>query len=276
MSRLALVLSSLSLILIPACKSSNDQTREAAEVNETSAMASTTPESQPSEDGSAAESQPASPIAAMGPTLAIDVWKAAGGESWDEVKQLKFDFVVEAGGERVFVAGHTWDRVAKTDRVEWTGKDGKARVITVSLDDRSAMGTVDGVEISGEQAKQLGEEAHARWVNDSYWLVKQLKVLDAGVTTEDSGTREVNGKSVRVLELSFDGVGLTPGDRYWLFYDEGTKRVIGWEMKLQGSEGEPVMVSWEGHEKFGPLELATSHTMPGGKRRILLENVEVR
>ena len=275
MSRVVSVLwiaSSLMLVL-SGCKSGSEQTREEDVVSQTAA-----PESQPSkaQPDEAAESQPAA-TDSTAPALAREIWSAAGGESWDSVERVAFDFVVEAGGERAFVAKHDWDRSKNTDRVVWTGKDGKERVITVSLEDKSATGTVGGEDIGADaaRAKALGEEAYARWVNDSYWLLKQIKVLDDGVTTKDAGEREIDGKSYRVLELSFEGVGLTPGDRYWFFFDEASKKVIGWEMKLQGSEGDPVMVSWEAHQAFGPLELATSHTLAGGGRRILLEEVEI-
>lgn len=261
-----------SLLILSGCKSGGEPAPEEGVVGETTATA---PESQPSQTTEAAESQPSQSEAL--PELAAKIWRSAGGESWGKVKRVKFDFVVEAGGARVFVAKHDWDREANTDRVVWMGKDGKERVITVSLDDRSASGTVGGEAIGEDRAlaKTLGEEAYARWVNDTYWLLKQLKVRDSGVLLRDDGEREFAGTRCRVLELSFDGVGLTPGDRYWFFFDEASERVIGWEMKLQGSEGDPVKVSWEGHETFGPLSLATSHTIEGGARRILLEEVEI-
>ena len=202
--------------------------------------------------------------------LAHEVWRAAGGAHLDEVGQIDFVFVVEDAGSIVFEAAHRWDRRSGRDRVSWTDGEGVLRDAVVDLGSKRACGHVDGVAAEGEGADALAEAAYARWVNDAYWLMVPLKVRDAGVRRRLGGGEG----DTRRLELTFEDVGLTPGDRYVLDVDpEG--RVTRWEMTLQGSEPPPKGVTFGGHTAVGPLTLPLEHSVEGGERRVLLRDVGV-
>jgi hypothetical protein len=184
--------------------------------------------------------------------LATDVWKASGGENWSQVKEVRFTFVVEQEGKEVASVQHHWDVVAGTDRVQWKGKD-----VTVNL----------GAPGEGEDEKA----AYARWVNDSYWLLAPLKVLDPGVKHAYEGTKETQGVECELLRLSFEQVGLTPGDQYVLYVDPQTKLVRAWDYI---PSPEKVMHStWENYQQFGGLKLATEHQFEG--RVIRFKDVSV-
>jgi hypothetical protein len=183
--------------------------------------------------------------------LATDVWKASGGEKWPEVKELRFTFVVEENGKELASVQHEWNVAAGTDRVRWKGKD-----VTVNL-------TAPG---DGEDEKA----AYARWVNDSYWLLAPLKVLDPGVKLTHEGTKETQGVECELLRLSFDQVGLTPSDQYVFYIDPQTKLLRAWDYI---PNAEKVMHStWENYQKFGGLTLATEHNFEG--RTIRFTGVE--
>lgn len=201
--------------------------------------------------------------------LAREVWRAAGGESLPQVGQLDFRFVVQDAGETVFEAAHRWDRRAGRDRVTWADRQGVLHDAIVWLGDRRACGHLDGEPAEGEALAALAEAAYARWVNDAYWLMVPLKVLDPGVQR-----RVVGEGDPRRLELTFAGVGLTPGDRYVLDID-AAGRLTRWEMSLEGAEPPPTGVTFEGHQSVGPLTLPLDHTDEGGERRVLLRDVEV-
>ena len=63
------------------------------------------------------------------------------------------------------------------------------------------------------------------------------------------------------LRLSFEGVGLTPGDQYLLYIDPETKLVRAWDYI---PKADTVMHgSWEKYETFGGLKLATEHNFAG-------------
>src|SRR5262245_30135913 len=114
--------------------------------------------------------------------LAKAIGRASGSEALDRVAMLRFRFVVIDGDKRLADVEHRWDRRGGRDRVIWKGKDGKLRDATIDLGTRLAAGTIDGVPAQGEAIKDLSAQAYARWVNDSYWLMMPLKLLDPGVT----------------------------------------------------------------------------------------------
>jgi len=184
----------------------------------------------------------AQPSAGQAQQLGKEVWKASGGENWARVKELRFTFIVEQDGKELVSAEHTWDVVAGTDRVKWKGRD-----VTVNL---------------AEPAQhEDGKAAYARWVNDSYWLLAPLKVLDPGVQVAHEGTKDSEGTPCETLRLRFEQVGLTPGDQYVLYIDPETKLVRAWD--YEPAKGEQMHGTWEKYQEFGGLKLATEHNFAG-------------
>jgi hypothetical protein len=174
--------------------------------------------------------------------LAKDVWKASGGENWPKVKALDFTFIVEQDGKQLAAAEHHWDMATKMDHVKWKDKDATVNVTAPAED-------------------ELAKGAYARWTNDSYWLLAPLKLLDPGVKLAYEGTKEMDGAPAEVLHVSFEKVGLTPGDQYRLYIDPQTKLVRSWDympkadMLMHGT--------WEKYQKVGGLNLATEHNFEG-------------
>lgn len=189
----------------------------------------------------------------QGKQLGEEVYRAAGGENWDKVKTIQFTFVVEKEGKTVAKAEHLWNVPAQTDEVKWKGQD-----VKVNLADPG----------TGAEAKA----AYARWVNDAYWLLAPLKLMDKGVTLTTEGTKDINGAQREVLRLSFAQVGLTPTDNYRLYVDPATKMVTYWDYMPKGEKG--MSGTWEDFKKSGGLTLATDHKMAGGLR-IRIENLKV-
>lgn len=191
--------------------------------------------------------------AAKGKQLGEEVYQAAGGGNWGKVKTIRFTFAVEKDGKTVAKAEHLWNVSAQTDEVKWKGKD-----VTVNLADPG----------TSEEAKA----GYARWVNDSYWLLAPLKLMDKGVTLTAEGTKKINGAERDVLRLSFGQVGLTPTDQYRLYVDPATKMVTYWDYMPKGDKG--MSGTWEDFQKSGGLTLATDHKMADGLR-IRIEDLKV-
>jgi hypothetical protein len=189
--------------------------------------------------------------------LAQRVHESAGGSKLDQVAELRFTFVVMDGDKKLFEAAHKWDRLHARDRVAWTDKTGTHRDVVVDLASHAA-----------------DDPGYARWVNDSYWLMLPLKLLDPGVHRKLEDQRDWRGKKYDVLRLSFDHVGLTPGDMYWLYVDPTSARIERWEMKLEGQKEPPHGNDFSKHTAIGPLTLALDHVMDDGKKRIVFEGVE--
>jgi hypothetical protein len=191
------------------------------------------------------------------PPLAMDLWKASGGENWSKIKEIDFNFVVEQEGKQLFIAAHRWNVAAMTDAVKWKDKEGKDHDVTANLSKPAT---------EGEE-----KTAFARWVNDSYWLLAPLKIRDKGVKVEAGGPKDLNGTSVETINLSFDSVGLTPTDRYVLYIDPQTKMPKAWD--YIPATGTGLQATWEKFQNFGGLNLATEHNFSG--KSIKLTEIKV-
>lgn len=168
-----------------------------------------------------------------GDSLALRVYEAHGGAAWERAPYLRFDFAVEQGEQENVVAQHLWNRETGAYRVEWSrnGTDWVA-LLDLHSDDEPPVGTVfeDGQEVAGTAAEEPLQQAYQRYINDTYWLLAPLKVLDPGVNrTYDA---EASTSDREVLHLTFGDVGLTPDDQYWLHIDPETNRITGWAFHL--------------------------------------------
>ncbi len=171
--------------------------------------------------------------------LADEVMKAHGAVAWNQVKHVKFTFAVDlaATGEHIFEAKHDWLVRDGSDTVTWKGK-----TVKVDLFNEAA------------QAEGDAKAAFARWTNDSFWLIAPLQLRDKGVVLASGGKKSVEGKEYEVLEVSFDHVGLTPTDRYTLYIDPTTKRLVRWDYR---PEGQPVVSSArDDHREFNGVWIA--------------------
>lgn len=191
-----------------------------------------------------------------------------GGGEWNRTRYLRFDFAVDRGGKTVMRRAHTWDKWTGRYRVEGRTKDGKAIVVAMDLGTKQGAAAVDGQPLSGAPLKQALEDGYAWWVNDTYWLLMPYKMLDPGVRLEYVGQRAADGQAWHRLLLTFDNVGLTPKDRYWVFVNKKTELVDRWEFVLKGEQTAPVPFDWKGWKTYGKLKFADERVNPKDGTRI--------
>lgn len=202
-------------------------------------------------------------------TLAFRAASFAGQEAWERTPYLAFRFgraETEADSASSPASRrHLWNRTTGDYRVDIPRRD---TLYTVFLDvtpptgaERSGTAYRDGKLLSGEEAMQWLDSAHGMFVNDTYWLLAPFKLFDPGVTrgldpSEDTATE-------KALTLTFDGVGRTPGDRYWLYVDRQSGRVTGWKFHLQSQPEAGARIDRLGYRTFetpnGTLRIATRH-----------------
>jgi hypothetical protein len=202
--------------------------------------------------------------------VADQMMAALGGkEGWEATRFLHFGFA----GRRE----HWWDKHTGRYRLEGTTKENEPYVVLMDLDTKEGRAWLKGEEARGEKLKELLDNAWGAWVNDTYWLLMPYKLRDPGVVLEHAGTREVDGVSHPVLHLSFEGVGLTPGDQYWVYVDPETDLPAWWAYRLESMEpdAEPVMWSWEGWETHGGIRLASRRAQVGSDRVLDFSPIEV-
>ena len=179
------------------------------------------------------------PLETPADSLAQRLVDASGGHAaWAALPALRFDWVVQTDSAELVRVRHLWDRAGDRARVEWSAGQDSTLVAVMApgvFDPGSPAGSAaltvsDGPPevLSGDAALDALRDAHARWVNDTYWMIAPVKTFDPGVDralAPDSGAA--------TLALSFGRVGLTPGDRYWLrLGDDGAME--GWTYVLEG------------------------------------------
>ncbi len=198
------------------------------------------------------------------------VMQALGGEeAWNKTRFLRFDFAVESEGKIVTSRSHYWDKWSGRYRVEGKTTPGKNFLVLMNLNSREGSAWQDGKPAQGDLEKELLERGYAVWVNDAYWLLMPYKLRDPGVRLRLEGEAKVGDAACDKLALSFDGVGLTPKDRYWAFVNRTTHLVERWEYILQDEKGPATRWDWKGWTAYGKVQLAAERVNEKAKRRIL-------
>lgn len=193
--------------------------------------------------------------------VAEQVLEALGGRArWDALPGLRWTFASVANDTLRSSRRHAWHKHTGQHRVEGTLRTGETYVAVHAVGDTSrGAAWLDGRALAGDSLRTFLRRAEALWINDSYWFLMPYKMLDPGVTLDYEGeVRDSSGAWIGVA-MRFEGVGLTPGDRYRVFVNPRTHRVEGWEYVLQGSAPPPVRWTWEGWEEHGGLWFPTAH-----------------
>lgn len=180
-----------------------------------------------------------------------------GREAWERTRAVSWRFM----GRRL----HVWDKHTGELRLEEAVGEGdarKQRVVLIDLDTKRGRVAEDGREVTDPVARdQALERAYGVWVNDSYWMFMPFKLLDPGVRLSWDGVdRLEDGRAADVLSLTFDGVGLTPGNRYRVFVAQDTGLVEAWSFYAEASDSQPKFtLPWGGWRAFGTIRLSTEH-----------------
>ena len=211
-------------------------------------------------------------------SVAMRAYEVAGGpEAMAALPFLRFDFGVEREGERETVARHLWNRQTGDYRVEWSRGPDSTYVALFDANTQEGQAYLNGDSLSGgDNADRLGE-AYRRFINDSYWLLAPVKLFDPGV--ERAYVADSSGGDYDVVELTFGDVGLTPGDRYWVYVDKETGRMERWAFVLQNNpDAAARMYAWTDVQALqtsaGPVSLAASKEAMGGSTVIYTDHLE--
>jgi hypothetical protein len=175
---------------------------------------------------------------------------------------VRFDFKVTAGGKVAVDRSHLWDKQTGRYRLEGKTKDGKAAVTLFNIGNQQGTAYIDGKKLEGEAAAKALKDAYATFINDVYWLSMPWKWMDPGVHLKSLGTKTRGTGTFDVVELTFDKVGLTPGDRYHAYVSPKSHLMEHWEYTLQS--GDKGSWDWQ-YATTGGVKLASNHTSRDGK-----------
>jgi hypothetical protein len=211
-------------------------------------------------------------------TLGKQLIASLGGEqAWDKARQFRFDFVVDREGKTIARFSHAWDRYTGDYRVSGTDKTGAPFVVYFNVNTKEGQPFVNGKPVEPEARDAMLKNAYGRYINDTYWLLAPWKIFDPGVHRSYDGEKPCPdvGGTCDVLKLSFDNVGLTPKDLYWIWVARDGHKMIAWQFLLNGATEEPTMAYWKDWRDFSGVRLAVEKPMVGKQAVIRFENVSV-
>ncbi|MDX1643241.1 MAG: hypothetical protein R3244_02665 [Thermoanaerobaculia bacterium] len=206
----------------------------------------------------AAENPPAPGFDAAGSDeraveIADAVMERLGGRrAWDETQVVRWNFF----GRRL----HYWDKQTGDVRVEGVDREtGEPYLILMNLHSGEGRAWRDGEEVTDPEAlEEMLDLGEAAWINDSYWMFMPYKLKDSGVTLRYVGSRPMqDGREAEVLELTFEGVGRTPENKYHVYVADDTGLVEQWDFYRHADDEEPAFqVPWHGWERYGEILLS--------------------
>jgi hypothetical protein len=190
--------------------------------------------------------------------IADRVMEAMGGrEAYDATRYVSWRFF----GRRQ----HYWDRYDGNIRIEGETGEGDTKqsfTLLYNIQKREGRAFVAGAEITEESELSAWlDRAYSMWVNDSYWVFMPYKLKDSGVALKYLGRRTMEEYGeVEALELRFEGVGVTPDNRYEVFVDPKTWLVTAWSYFETADLAEPgFTLPWSDWQRVGRILLAGAH-----------------
>lgn len=201
-----------------------------------------------------------------------------GGPAWEKARFFSFTFNVDRAGKIAASFPQQWDRYTGNYRV--SGKDPKGREFLVVMNTNTKKGKawINGMQTNDKDLEEMLTLGYRRFINDTYWLLMPLKMMDPGVHRAFEKQATENGRTYDVVRLWFDeGIGLTPADQYWAWINHDSGIVEQWHMKLQGSKPEdpPLVVMFHDFKKAGGLNISTSREIVGKNQTVRLDDLIV-
>lgn len=241
-------------------------------------MSACVQDSPPTSDPATAEAKrPA--LRTKADSVAMVLYDSLGGPAaWESVPYLRFNFGIDRGGTHQVFNRHLWNRTTGDYRLEWSQGDDSSYVALFNVNTQDGNVYLNGTPVDSTRNSELLARAYRSFINDTYWLLAPTKVFDPGVTrayVPDSSDARYD-----VIQLTFQNVGLTPGDTYWMFVDKNTGRLARWAMVLQGNtDAPPRSNTWEDYERHevpgGSIQVATRKPNQTGDVAIVTDAVEM-
>ena len=180
--------------------------------------------------------------------LADAAMEAMGGrEAYDNTRFIRWTFF----GRRTLL----WDKWTGRVRIDFL-EEGDVMLVNI----HSGEGKVwkDGAYLTNaDSVAQDLQRAKSIWINDSYWLVMPYKLKDSGVTLKYLGTEGAADSLQHKLQLTFEEVGDTPDNKYWVTVADDSKLVTSWSFFTRFDDESPRFETpWADYERHGAILLS--------------------
>jgi hypothetical protein len=182
--------------------------------------------------------------------IADEVMTAMGGrKAWDKTRYLTWKFFS--------FRQLTWDRYTGDVRIHDLKSDTKILMNVNTGEGKIQRKGVELLDTHPDYHKTL-ERGTKILINDSYWLIMPFKLKDAGVTLKYIGTgNNKEGVASDILQLTFENVGVTPDNKYWVYVDKTTRLVNQWSFFRKATDEKPEFENiWSDYKPYGKILLS--------------------
>ena len=190
--------------------------------------------------------------------IADRVMEAMGGRNnWDKERFFSWNFF----GFRTL----WWDKMTGDVRIQMHRSD--STKILVNIFNNTGRVSINGTEMShADSVSKYVTKGKGIWINDSYWLFMPFKLKDSGVTLTYITTDTLQSNKIcDVLQMTFEGVGNTPQNKYHVWVDQSDHLVKQWAFYRNNDREKPNFINpWEGYKKYNSIYLSGNR----GERQI--------
>ena len=190
--------------------------------------------------------------------IADKVMIAMGGRNnWDTERFFTWNFF---GSRSLW-----WDKLNGDVRIQMHKAD--STLILVNIFDGTGRVYSNGEEMNHpDSLSKYLKRGKGIWINDAYWLFMPFKLKDSGVTLTYVGEDTTQaGIAADVLQLTFEGVGNTPQNKYHVWVDRSDNLIKQWAFFRENDMAEPNFITpWIGYKEYGSIILSGDR----GKRKI--------
>lgn len=181
--------------------------------------------------------------------LTEQVIEASGGlQAWNNIPAITWNFF----GRRKLL----WNKHNQLVRIDFVGRPLKMWVDLKH--DTIGQVWLDDHYLSGDSLQDFLKRTKSIWINDSYWLNFQFKLLDEGVVLK-MGEPDTNmlGDASQTFWMSFGNVGDTPNNRYKVYVSDSTQLVNQWDYYKDSLSTEPdLATTFENYTAFDGVLLS--------------------
>ncbi len=184
-----------------------------------------------------------------------------GRKAYEKTKYISWNFF----GVRTL----TWDKTSGNVRIDFH-KENTIYLLNVNSNTGQILKNGEQITQPDSLAKYV-DAGRKIWINDMYWLLMPWKLNDPGVNKKYLGNAQTaNGNPAEIIELTFNAVGVTPDNKYHIFFDQKTGLVSQWSFFRNYSDEKPMFtMPWQQYTAYGKLLLSGDR----GERKI--SNIQV-
>lgn len=188
--------------------------------------------------------------------ITSEIAYANGFKNFDEVNKIAFTFNVKVN-----------DTVRSTRSWKWNPQEDLVEL------------TENGTTFSYTQDEDLTAEeveVDKKFINDKYWLLFPYELMwsDFDFDQNRSAVAPISQEKMHELTVKYsDSSGYTPGDTYYVYFDESDRMIREWTYESAG--GRTLSTTWEDYETFNGITISKMHKSADGSFQLYFTDIAV-